>query len=198
MKKASRLGLGAAVALHRARSDRASGVAFGFIVKTAAANQAPCRLGASSERATLGYTVAVPVQSIRFARADVHERLRDAASRKGTSASALAERLIDEGLRSESHPLVMFRDGPTGRRAVLLNGPDVWEVVGAVIGSDVPVEERESRAAELLGLSAAQVRAAMDYYAEFTAEIDERIGLNRREADRQATLWERRQQLLAN
>ncbi len=147
--------------------------------------------------ATSGYTVAVPVQSIRFTRADVHKRLRDAASRKGTSASALAERLIDEGLRNESHPLVVFRDGPTGRRAALLNGPDVWEVVGAVIGSDILPEQRERRAGELLGLPAGQVRAAMDYYAEFTAEIDERIALNHQEADRQIALWERRQQLLA-
>jgi hypothetical protein len=139
----------------------------------------------------------VPVQSIRFTRADVHERLRDAASRKGTSASALAERLIDEGLRREAHPLVMFRDGPTGRRAVVLNGPDVWEVVGAVVGSDVPGGEREGRVADLLGLSVAQVRAAMDYYAEFTLEIDDRIALNRQEADRQIALWERKQQLLS-
>jgi hypothetical protein len=147
--------------------------------------------------ATSGYTVAVPVQSIRFTRADVHERLRDAASRKGTSASALAERLIDEGLRTDTHPLVTFRDGPTGRRAVVLNGPDVWEVVGAVIGSDVPSDEREGRVADLLGLSIGQVRAAMDYYTEFTAEIDERIALNHQEADRQIALWERKQQLLS-
>ena len=139
----------------------------------------------------------MPVQSIRFTRLDVHERLREAASRKGTSASALAERLIDEGLRSEAHPLVIFRDGPTGRRAVVLNGPDVWEVVGAVIGSDVPPEEREGRVADLLGLSLGQVRAAMDYYAEFTAEIDERVTMNHQEADRQVALWERKQQLLA-
>ncbi len=91
----------------------------------------------------------------------------------------------------------MFREGPTGRRAVVLNGPDVWEVVGAVIGSDVPPEEREGRVADLLGLSVGQVRAAMDYYAEFTAEIDGRIALNRQEADRQSALWERKQQLLA-
>jgi hypothetical protein len=91
----------------------------------------------------------------------------------------------------------MFRDGPTGRRAVVLNGPDVWEVVGAVVGSDVPAGEREGRVADLLGLSVTQVRAAMDYYAEFTPEIDDRIALNRQEADRQIALWERKQQLLS-
>jgi hypothetical protein len=139
----------------------------------------------------------MPVQSIRFNRAEVHGRLRDAAIQRGTSASALAERLIDEGLRQESHPLITFRDGPTGRRAAVFNGPDVWEVVSAIVGSDVSPARREARAADLLGLSPAQVRAAMDYYAEFTDEIDKRITFNRTEADRQLALWEQRQRLLA-
>jgi hypothetical protein len=43
---------------------------------------------------------------------------------RARGASALAERLIDEGLRLEAHLRVTFRDGPTGRRAALINGPD--------------------------------------------------------------------------
>ena len=139
----------------------------------------------------------MPVPSIRLRRADLRQRLEEAAARAGTSVSALAERLIDEGLRSDSHPLVVFRDGPTGRRAGLINGPDVWEVVATVIGGDVAAEQREARAADLLGLGAPQVHAAMSYYAEFTVEIDERIARNRREADRQRALWEQHQRLLA-
>jgi hypothetical protein len=145
---------------------------------------------------TSGYNVAMAVQSIRFNRAEVHERLRETALRRGTSASALAERLIDEGLRQESHPLITFREGPTGRRAALINGPDVWEVVSAIVESDASPSRREARAVDLLGLSPAQVRAAMDYYAEFTDEIDQRITFNRTEADRQLALWEQRQRLL--
>ena len=139
----------------------------------------------------------MPVQSIRFTHPDVHRRLRDAAARKGTSASALAELLIDEGLRTESHPLIVFRDGPSGRRAALVNGPDVWEVVSAVVDSDIPPGQREERVADLLDLSVAQVRAAMAYYAEFTVEVDGRIALNREEADRRLALWERQKRLLA-
>jgi hypothetical protein len=138
----------------------------------------------------------MPVQSIRFNRAEVHKRLRDTALRRGTSASALAERLIDEGLRQESHPLITFREGPTGRRAALINGPDVWEVVSAIVGSDASPSRREARAVDLLGLSSVPVSAAMDYYAEFTDEIDQRITFNRTEADRQLALWEQRQRLL--
>ena len=139
----------------------------------------------------------MPVQSIRFNQTDVHRRLRDAAARQGTSASALAERLIDEGLRLEAHPLITFRDGPTGRRAALINGPDIWEVVAALVGSDTPPRQREARVANLLGLSLGQVQAAMAYYAEFTGDIDQRIAFNRAEADRQLALWEQKQRLLA-
>lgn len=146
---------------------------------------------------TYRYNVTMAVQSIRFSKTEVHDRLRDAAARRGTSASALAEQLIDEGLRQETHPLVVFRDGPTGRRAALINGPDIWEVVTAIVGSDIPPARREARVADLLGLSRAQVDAAMDYYAEFTDEIDERISFNRAEADRQLGLWEQKQRLLA-
>ena len=50
----------------------------------------------------------------------------------GLSLSAAANMLVDEGLRMMEHPGVLFRPGPTGRRAGLAAGPDVWEVVRAV------------------------------------------------------------------
>jgi hypothetical protein len=57
----------------------------------------------------------------------------------GLSLSAAANMLVDEGLRMMEHPGVIFRTGPTGRRAGLATGPDVWEIVRAV---------RSARAAE--------------------------------------------------
>src|SRR4029453_4732945 len=54
---------------------------------------------------TAGYTVAMPVVSIRFARDDVHERLKQAATRSGVAMSPLAELFIDEGFRMDNHPL---------------------------------------------------------------------------------------------
>lgn len=64
--------------------------------------------------------------------ASVKARLKARAQREGVSASALAERLIDEGLRMADHPGVRFRDGPAGRRAALVRGPDVAEVVAVL------------------------------------------------------------------
>jgi hypothetical protein len=59
----------------------------------------------------------------------VVERLRERSRRSGQSGARLAERLIDEGLRMEEFPGIVFRSGPAGRRAGLVDGPDVWEIV---------------------------------------------------------------------
>ena len=40
---------------------------------------------------------------------------------------------MDEALRTEEHPGITFRAGPTGRRAGLVGGPDVWEVIDTLL-----------------------------------------------------------------
>lgn len=100
------------------------------------------------------------VVSIRFSSKPVHQRLKENAQKRRIGVSKLAERLIDEGLRMEAHPGVVFRGGPAGRRAVLAGGPEVSDVIGSIIGGDVPVEQRRSRAAELMGLSLQMVDIA--------------------------------------
>lgn len=135
--------------------------------------------------------------SIRFRDARVVERLKAEAGARGTSTSALAEEMIDEGLRMRRHPLVGFRDGPAGRRACLLGGPDVWEVIGGLVGGDVAAGERVGRAVELFGLRREQVEAALAYYAEFTDEIEAELEANRRAAEQAEALWRRQQDLLA-
>jgi hypothetical protein len=41
------------------------------------------------------------------------------------SLSSAANRLVDEALRMNEHPGIVFRAGPTGRRAALAAGPGV-------------------------------------------------------------------------
>ena len=110
----------------------------------------------------------MPVVSIRFSDEPLHGRLKESARRHGQGVSPLAERLIDEGLRMEAHPAVLFR-GRSGGSAgpCWLAAPEVADVIGAIVGGDVPAAQRRSRAAELLGLSEAMVDAALAYYAEF-------------------------------
>lgn len=135
--------------------------------------------------------------SVRFREGRVAARLKAEAEASGRSASALAEELIDEGLRVRRHPLVVFRSGAAGRRAGLVGGPDVWEVIAGVLGGDVPPEKRVQRAVEVFGLRPELVEAALAYYAEFTEEIDAQIAANRAAADEAEELWRRQRDLLA-
>lgn len=138
----------------------------------------------------------MPVVSIRFSDEPLHERLKDSAHRHRVGVSTLAERLIDEGLRTEAHPLIVFRNGPSGRRAVLVGGPEVVDVIGAIVGGDVPVERRRSRAAEILDIPEVLVDAALAYYTDFTDEIDSVLADRTRVADAAEKAWHRQRTLL--
>lgn len=127
----------------------------------------------------------------------VVDRLERRGARAGISKSRLAERYIDEGMRMEDHPGIVFRDGPTGRRAGLAQGPDVWEVVAAIRASGLEGNAAIEAAAEWGALGAAQVRAAVGYYAEYKEEIDEPIRRNIEEADAAEQQWRREQAALA-
>lgn len=137
------------------------------------------------------------VLSIRFRRPGSYDRLKHRAAQGAESISAVGERLIDEGLRMEAHPGVVFRDGPSGRRAGLAAGPDVWEVIGLMRSLTGSVEERAVRVAAQLGLALPQVRAASRYYAEFTDEIDGEIAQNDEMADLELAVWDNERRLLS-
>src|ERR1700758_2482028 len=70
--------------------------------------------------------------SVRF-EPRVFERLSAfVAAHRDLTLSSATSRLVDEALRTREHPLITFKDGPAGRRARLVGGPDVWEVIGAI------------------------------------------------------------------
>lgn len=97
------------------------------------------------------------------------ERLGRRARERGESANSLAARLIDEGLRTDRHPLIWFREGAAGRRAALLGTRlDVADVVAYLQANDGDAGE----VADLLGIPEHWVHAAADYYTEFTDEVD--------------------------
>ncbi len=127
----------------------------------------------------------------------VVNRLEQRGERAGTNKSRLAERYIDEGMRMEDHPGIVFRDGPTGRRAGLAGGPDVWEVIAAIRAGGLEGAAARKAAAEWGALTATQVRAAVGYYAEYGEEIDGRIRRNVEDADAAEQRWRREQDALA-
>jgi hypothetical protein len=125
------------------------------------------------------------------------DHLGRGARRRGESRARTAERLIEEGLRMEDHAGIAFRDGPAGRRAVLANGPDVWEVIDTLRGTETSGEDAIAATAEWGNLTPGQVRVAVRYYADFTDEIDRWIANNRAEAVRARAAWERARDALA-
>ncbi|HET8662421.1 MAG TPA: hypothetical protein VFM55_26000 [Micromonosporaceae bacterium] len=140
-------------------------------------------------------------RSVRFDD-DVLSRLdRYVREHPGTSSSSVVNMFIDESLRAYEHPGIVFRPGPTGRRAALSGGPDVWEVVTALNAiqeesPDLDSEPLVSELATVTGLSRAQVTTVLRYYAAFPDEIDERISSNRDVAEREERLWAAQQNLL--
>ncbi len=92
-----------------------------------------------------------------------------------------------------SHPGIVFRRGPTGRRAALAGGPDVWELMFTLKSGKARGEEAITATAELLGLTDSQVRTAVRYYAAFPDEVDRRIVLNVEGADEAEMAWQREQ-----
>jgi hypothetical protein len=97
----------------------------------------------------------------------------------------------------DEHPGIVFRGGPTGRRAALAAGPDVWEVMMTLKSGEKRGEDAIAPAAELLNLTEPQIRAAVRYYAAFPEEIDKRIARNADDADEAEEAWRREQAALA-
>jgi hypothetical protein len=134
--------------------------------------------------------------SIRFD-PKILERLRQRARAvPGGTLSGLAERLVDEGLRMVEHPGIVFKDGPSGRRAALALGPDVWEVVKASREIDERGEGAVPAVADILNLSEEQVRAALRYYADHQDEVDAEIDLADEESAKAEEAWLVQQRLL--
>ena len=135
--------------------------------------------------------------SIRFDEGVLARLRRRAQATPGATPSGLAQRLVDEGLRMAEHPGVLFKDGPSGRRAALALGPDVWEVVKFLREIDERGPDAVSAAGEVLGLSEAQVRIAMHYYSEYAEEIEDEIAQADEESLAAETAWLAEQRLLA-
>ncbi|MGQ0464470.1 MAG: hypothetical protein ACT4QG_04015 [Sporichthyaceae bacterium] len=124
------------------------------------------------------------------------------ATQPGLSLSSAANRLVDEALRSEEHPSITFRAGPTGRRAGLVAGPDVWEVVRSVRSARRAEPDLDQAAivdliAQNTGLVRAQVEVAIGYWAAYPTEIDAEIATAEAAEDAAESAWLRRQELLA-
>ncbi len=88
------------------------------------------------------------------------------------------------------HPGIVFRDGSAGRRPGLAgHGLDVWAIVETIQNEG----GNPQAAAAYLGINPTLVIAALDYYLDYTAEIDQWIDRNRALAADAEASWLRRQ-----
>jgi len=120
----------------------------------------------------------------------------------GLSLSSAANMLVDEGLRMMEHPGVIFRAGPTGRRAGLAAGPDVWEIVRAVRSAraaepDLGEQELLAMIAENTGVPVRMIRVATGYWAAHPDEIDAEVAAADAAEENAERAWRREQELLA-
>lgn len=100
------------------------------------------------------------------------EELKRRAGEEDRTVSEIVSRAVEEHLRELAFPGIVFVGGGNGRRrAHLVGGPDVWEVVFMAKDCDMDPD----RAAELLDLPIHAVRQALQYYRTYPEEIDARL-----------------------
>jgi hypothetical protein len=97
---------------------------------------------------------------------------------------------------------VIFRDGPAGRRARLVGGPDVVQIVRTV--NSARQAEPALTSTELVGIVSETsgvpeplIRAAIAYWADYPTEVDALMARADEEEARARQRWEREQGLLA-
>jgi hypothetical protein len=120
----------------------------------------------------------------------------------GLSLSSAANMLVDEGLRMHEHPGVIFRTGPTGRRAGLAWGPDVWEVVRAVKSARAAEPDLDEHGllalvSENTGVPVRQILVATGYWAAYPDEIDAEVAAADAAEESAEKAWRRERELLA-
>lgn len=93
--------------------------------------------------------------------------------------SEVYRRVIEEWVRLQEHTGIRFVDGPAGRRAALVGGPDVWEAIAIARAFEF---DEERLAAAYPWLTPEALEAARRYHAAYPDEIDGWIEENERTA----------------
>jgi len=114
-------------------------------------------------------------KTIRIPVALEQELAREFVRRGVKEWSAGIVDLLAEAVRMRRVPGIVFVDSRTGRRPVVAGaGLDVWEVIATwkAVG-----EDHAGLRQAYDWLNEPQLRAALNYYALYTAEIDKRLSI---------------------
>ena len=120
---------------------------------------------------------------------DLVTEVRRIARRRATSFSSVIQAFTEEGVRASLVPGIVFRDGPSGRRATVAGSLDVWEVIETAKAAGAWTTE--GLAAEL-GVPERVAAVALDYYSRYPQEIDDWIADNEAVAEQARAAWSRR------
>jgi hypothetical protein len=96
----------------------------------------------------------------------------------GEGPSAGLRRVAEEWWATQEFPAITFRDGVSGRRALIRGGPDVWEVVSVAQDYGEDVEGFHQHFAPFVAPDA--LHQALAYAARFPDEVNRWIAMNRR------------------
>ena len=145
--------------------------------------------------------VATSPSSVRFEPRVLERLAAYVAVHQELTMSSATSRLVDDALRAHEHPLITFKDGPAGRRARVVGGPDVWEIIGAVRSvreaePELTGDEVLAAVAETAGVPVPFLRAALAYWGDYPEEVNAFIDRARTEEAQAQAAWERQQELL--
>jgi len=113
----------------------------------------------------------------------------------GQTKSSVINTAVDEWLRMQTHPRIRFVTAETGeRRAVLVDGPQVWAVAESWLAHD-PAARSAEAVSGAIGIPVLAVEAALAYWADFRTEIDGTIERQHAAQDEALAAWQRRQAL---
>lgn len=128
---------------------------------------------------------------------DLAERLRAEGEASDQPPPVLAASLIDEGLKTRQFPGIVYIDGPSGRRASLADGPDVWQIIRAL--QEVPADQYDPVETICIesDLHERQIRLAVSFFEAYPDEIEAKIEDNRAAAKRIDEMIAERERALA-
>lgn len=100
------------------------------------------------------------------------------------------------------HPGIIFRPGPTGRRAALAGGADVWEVIRAIRSSHavepgLDTDGLLDLVGDNTGIALRLLRTAVRYWAAYPDEVDAEITAADAAEEAAEQAWQRERELLA-
>ena len=100
------------------------------------------------------------------------------------------------------HPGIIFRSGPTGRRAALSVGPDIWEVIRAIKSAHAAEpglhdDDLLSLISDNTGIALRLLSTAVRYWAAYPEEIDSEIAAADAAEAAAEQAWLRERRLLA-